>query len=83
MRDFAHSAFPRQTRQTIDGTFHQAIAYLDQDAEMKSLLTSRSEIRWLVLAVPSVLAAHWILTAAGARLMNLVPASLRAVLHLL
>jgi len=50
---------------------------------MKSLLTSRSEIRWSVLAVPSILVAHWVLTSVGARLMSLVPASLRAVLHLL
>jgi len=50
---------------------------------MKSLLTSRSEIRSLVLAVPSILVAHWILTSVGARPMSLVPASLRAVLDLL
>jgi hypothetical protein len=50
---------------------------------MKALLTNRSEIRWVAVAVPAVLLAHWILTALGPRLLGLVPYSLRAVLHLL
>ncbi len=50
---------------------------------MKSLLTSRSEVRWLVLAVPAIVVAHWMLTVLGPRVCSLVPYSLRAVLHLL
>ena len=50
---------------------------------MKALLTSRSEIRWLVLALPAIWAAHWMLTVLGSRILSLVPYSLRAVLHLL
>jgi len=50
---------------------------------MKALLTSRSEIGWLALAVPVIWVAHWMLTVLGARILTLVPYSLRAVLHLL
>jgi len=51
-------------------------------AVMKALLTSRTELRWLAIAVPTVFAAHWLLVAEGPRLMLLLPYSLRAVLHL-
>jgi hypothetical protein len=49
---------------------------------MKALLTSRTELRWLAIAVPTVFAAHWLLVAEGPRLVLLLPYSLRAVLHL-
>ena len=49
---------------------------------MKALLTSRTELRWLAIAVPTVFVAHWLLVAEGPRLMLLLPYSLRAVLHL-
>jgi hypothetical protein len=50
---------------------------------MKALLTTRSEIRVAAIAVPSLLAAHWILTAICPHLMALVPESVRTILHLL
>jgi hypothetical protein len=49
---------------------------------MKALLTSRPELRWIAVAVPTVLLAHWMLTALCPRLIGMVPYSLRAVLHL-
>jgi len=73
---------PRKVHPCMEPFWHRFRTSI-QDGKMKSLLTSRSEIRWLVLAVPSILVAHWILTSVGARLMSLVPASLQAVLHLL
>jgi hypothetical protein len=50
---------------------------------MKALLTSRSEIRWAALAVPTIFLAHWVLTTLGPQLLRLAPDSVRAVLHLL
>jgi hypothetical protein len=50
---------------------------------MKALPTSRSEIRWVAVAVPAIVLAHWMLTALCPRLLGLIPDSLRAVLHLL
>ena len=50
---------------------------------MKTLLTSRPELRWFAVAVPTVVLAHWMFTALCPRLMAMLPYSLRAVLHLL
>jgi hypothetical protein len=50
---------------------------------MKMLLTSRSELRWIAIAVPAVFLGHWILVGLGPRLLTLLPSSLRAVLNLL
>lgn len=50
---------------------------------MKTLLTSRTELRWVAVAVPSVVLAHWAFTALWPRLLGMLPYSLRAVLHLL
>lgn len=50
---------------------------------MKALLTSRPELCWAVVAVPSLFLAHWMFTALCPRLLGMVPYSLRAVLHLL
>jgi hypothetical protein len=50
---------------------------------MKSLLTSRQELRWFAVAVPTVVLAHWMFTSLCPRLMAMLPYSLRAVLHLL
>lgn len=54
-----------------------------QSRAMKGLLTSRPELRWFAYAVPTVVVAHWLLTALGPRLVSMVPYSLRAVLRLL
>jgi len=54
-----------------------------QRLAMKSLLTSRPELRWFAVAVPTVVLAHWMFTALCPRLMAMLPYSLRAVLHLL
>jgi hypothetical protein len=50
---------------------------------MKAFLPSRPELRWVVVAVPTLLLAHWMLTVFCQRLPGMVPYSLRAVLHLL
>ena len=50
---------------------------------MKWLLTSRPELRWIAIAVPTLAAAHWMLTTLCPRLITMVPYNLRAVLHLL
>jgi hypothetical protein len=49
---------------------------------MKALFTSRTELRWMAVAIPSLLVAHWAFTAFP-RLLEMLPYSLRAVLHLL
>jgi len=49
---------------------------------MKALPTSRADLRWLAIAVPSVFAAHWLFVTVGPRLVHLLPYSLRAVIHL-
>jgi hypothetical protein len=54
-----------------------------QDDLMRAFLPSRPELRWVVVAVPTVFLAHWMLTALCPRLLGMVPYSLRAVLHLL
>jgi hypothetical protein len=50
---------------------------------MKTILTSRPEIRWAALAIPTLLVAHWMLTIAAPHLIALVPESVRTILHLL
>jgi hypothetical protein len=50
---------------------------------MKTLLTSRPELRWVAVAVPSLFLAHWAFTVLCPRLLGMLPYSLRAVLHLL
>jgi hypothetical protein len=49
---------------------------------MKALPTSRSELRWLAIAIPSVFVAHWLFISIGPRVVQLLPYSLRAVMHL-
>ena len=49
---------------------------------MKSLLTSRTDVRWLAIAVPTLFVAHWLLVTMGPRLVQFLPYSLRAVMHL-
>lgn len=48
---------------------------------MKGLLTSRPELRWFAVAIPTVFLAHWLLTALCPLLISMLPYSLRAVLH--
>jgi hypothetical protein len=50
---------------------------------MKALLPSRTELRWMAVAVPSLFLAHWAFTTICPRLVAMLPYSLRAVLHLL
>ena len=50
---------------------------------MKALFPSRTELRWMALAVPSLLLIHWAFASLAPRLIALFPYSLRAVLHLL
>ena len=50
---------------------------------MKSLLTSRPELRWFALAVPTLFVAHWLLISICPHLIALVPESVRTILHLL
>ncbi len=54
-----------------------------QNAVMKALTPSRTELRWMAVAIPSLFAVHWAVTALGPRLLAMLPYSLRAVLHLL
>jgi len=50
---------------------------------MKAFFTSRTELRWMAVAIPSLLLAHWGFATLWPRLLALLPYSLRAVLHLL
>jgi hypothetical protein len=50
---------------------------------MKTWLTSRTDLRWLGIAVPTLFVAHWLLVTMGPRLVQFLPYSLRAVMHLL
>jgi Na+-transporting NADH:ubiquinone oxidoreductase subunit NqrD len=50
---------------------------------MKALPTSRTEIRWIVLAVPVLFVAHWLLSGLFIELLRLIPESVRAIFHLL
>ena len=54
-----------------------------KDAAMKALPTSRTEIRWMALAVPLVFVAHWLLSGLLVEVLRLVPESVRAIFHLL
>jgi hypothetical protein len=49
---------------------------------MKALFTTRPELRWMVVAIPSLFVAHWAFTAFP-HLLAMLPYSLRAILHLL
>jgi len=49
---------------------------------MKALPTSRTDLRWLAVAIPSVLVAHWLFVTIGPHLVQFLPYSLRAVIHL-
>jgi len=49
---------------------------------MKALFTTCPELRWMAVAIPSLLVAHWAFTAFP-RLLAMLPYSLRAILHLL
>jgi hypothetical protein len=50
---------------------------------MKALLTTRSELRWAVVAIPAIFLAHWMLTLISPHLVGLVPESVRTLLHLI
>jgi len=50
---------------------------------MKAFPTSRTDLRWMAIAVPSLFAVHWAFTSLCPHLVALLPYSLRAVLHLL
>jgi hypothetical protein len=50
---------------------------------MKAFFPSRTDLRWMAIAIPSLFAGHWVLTALFPRLVAVLPYSLRAVLHLL
>ena len=52
-------------------------------ADMKTSLTSRTDLRWLGIAVPTLFVAHWLLVTMGPRLVQFLPYTLRAVMHLL
>lgn len=54
-----------------------------QDAAVKAFFTTRADLRWMAIAVPSIFVAHWAFTALCPRLLAMLPYSLRAVLHLL
>jgi hypothetical protein len=64
------------------GTFLIPLPYYLQDAVMKALFTTHPELRWMVVAIPSLFVAHWAFTAFP-RLLAILPYSLRAILHLL
>lgn len=65
------------------GTFRRPSAYFHKETAMRPLLTTRTELRWLAIAIPTVFAAHWMFATLCPRLVAIVPYSLRAVLHLL
>jgi hypothetical protein len=50
---------------------------------MKAFFTSRTELRWMAIALPSLFLAHWAFTALCPRVVALLPYSFRAILHLL
>ena len=51
---------------------------------MKALLTSRSELRWAVAALPALFLGHWIVINLVPALLHMaLPESVRAVLNLL
>jgi len=50
---------------------------------MKALLTSRSELRWAAVVIPTIFLAHWMLTLLSPHVAHLVPESVRTLLHLI
>lgn len=51
---------------------------------MKALLTTRSDVRWALAALPALFAAHWILTSLIPLLLRTpLLQSMRAVLNLI
>jgi hypothetical protein len=51
---------------------------------MKALLSTRSDLRWALAALPALFAAHWIVIHLAPLLLHLaLPESVRAVLNLL
>jgi hypothetical protein len=51
---------------------------------MKALLTSRSELRWALVAVPALIVAHWMVVTVGPAILHcVVPDTVRTVVHLL
>jgi hypothetical protein len=83
VRDLTHVGFVQGVRRQSRELFPPCRRTYPQSMAMKGLLTSRPELRWFAVAVPTVLLAHWMFTALCPRLMAMLPYSLRAVLHLL
>jgi len=51
---------------------------------VKALLTSRSDWRWALWALPVLIVAHWMIVTVGpVVLRNVVPDTVRTILHLL
>jgi len=51
---------------------------------MKAFLTSRSDLRWAVLAVPVLIVAHWMIATVGPVVLHhVVPDTVRTIVHLL
>ena len=51
---------------------------------MKSFLTSRSDLTWFLLAIPTLVVAHWMNVSVAPRVLHLVvPDAGRAVVDLL
>jgi|KBSMisStaDraftv2_1062788.scaffolds.fasta_scaffold2450439_1 hypothetical protein len=51
---------------------------------MRAYLKSRNELWWAGIALPALIAAHWILVTLGPVLLRVaVPESVRTLLHLL
>ena len=50
---------------------------------MKALLTSRSDLRWALIALPALFLGHWIVINAPPILLHLaLPQSMRVILNL-
>jgi hypothetical protein len=51
---------------------------------MKALITTRSDLRWALAALPAVFLGHWIVIRLVPMLLHMaLPDSIRAVLNLL
>jgi hypothetical protein len=51
---------------------------------MKSFLTSRSDLTWVLLAIPTMIVAHWMIVSAAPWFLHLVvPDAVRTIVHLL
>jgi len=83
VQDFKTLRFDPSPSRWNAGTFCLAPAYQSAGRTMKAFLPSRPELRWVVVAIPALFLAHWVVTTVGHRLLGVVPDSLRAVLHLL